>query len=143
MKRMVGTAAVAAVILMAGASAAWAETTLNVTWDSFVLTTDLAGDPVVNATGTSVCSTDDPAINEVQLTGSLWQPKLYRNGSGDFAAFFDCSTDTWLMQFSANYHQGKALFSVTGYACDNTTPETCDATKVEFDSGIVKVRITK
>jgi hypothetical protein len=57
--------------------------------------------------------------------------------------FFDCTTDTWLMQFGANYHPGKALFDLSGYACDNTTPETCDATRVEFESGIVKVHITK
>lgn len=143
MKRMVGTMAVAAVLLVSGATAAWAETTLDLTYASFVLGEDLAGDPVVEMTGTVECSTDDPTVNIVQFTGGLWQPKLSRNGSGDFDVLFECSSGTYDFSFSGPYHPGKALFRVTGYACDETTPETCDATKVEFDSGLVSVRITK
>jgi hypothetical protein len=143
MKRMVGAAAVAAVMLVSGTSAAWAETTLDLTWDSFVLGTDLAGDPVVEMTGTVECSTDDSAINEVQFTGSLWQPKVGKLGAGDFDVLFECSTGTYDFSFSGPFHPGRALFRVTAYACDETTSETCEATKVEFDSGTIPVRITK
>jgi len=142
MRRSFAIAVVLASFL--AAPTAWAETLLGSVVDPTVtLGTAEDGTTIVTVTGYVDCTTDDPAITEVQITGILRQPKFepIKLGAGDFEAFFTCDTHMEFdLVFAGDFHPGRAQLQVTTFACD---PNACDETKVTISSSVFNVKITK
>jgi hypothetical protein len=150
MKRIVGVGILVLVVVgVLGIPTASAATTLDVTLDegTFTLGEDLAGDTVVNVTGTVTCTTDE-VITDVQVEGILRQPKFepIKLGAGDFEALFTCdgTPQEFDLVMAGPFHPGRAEFRLTAFACDNTEGSaTCEPTSVEYDSGVIVVRIRR